>query len=422
MSEYYGSPRISSEYKDCSMPMTFDQHKGCGYQCLYCFAYYKRYTDPMSREDYQKNIVKCVNIDNVLNLLNGKKIGSSQRMLYENFIKQKKVIQWGSLGDPFCTYEKERGTGLPILKAMAELKYPVSLSTKSTWFAYDKRYTDILKSSPETFHIKFSIITSDAEKASKIEQKVPTPKKRFEAMKTISDMGIATTLRLRPYFIGLTNTDIEKTIRSAADAGAISVSTEFFCLDIRATLVLKQRYKDISKVIGYDLMTFYKKNSSPTGYLRLNRNVKEPYVIRLKELCDENNLKLYVSDPDFKELSCHGSCCGIPKSESFENFSKSQLTNLLVYMRDNDIKRISWDEYVEMYKEDFEWQKQIGMSAVYALGKHAHHMKRNMTLFDHNRNVWNNPNQVSSPYRYLNGTLKPVGLNDKGNMVYEYMR
>ena len=38
----YGSPRITNEVLDCSMPMTFDQYSNCGYYCLYCFSSFQR--------------------------------------------------------------------------------------------------------------------------------------------------------------------------------------------------------------------------------------------------------------------------------------------------------------------------------------------------------------------------------------------
>lgn len=32
----YGSPRISSEFMDCSLPMTFDHYSFCSLGCIYC--------------------------------------------------------------------------------------------------------------------------------------------------------------------------------------------------------------------------------------------------------------------------------------------------------------------------------------------------------------------------------------------------
>ena len=421
---YSGSPRITTEYRDCSMPFSFDQHKGCGFKCLYCFAYFQRYANSMSKDDYQKNLVRVVDVKRILNLLDGKATNRIDKFFYKNFISKRKIIQWGALGDPFCWIEKEKGTGLPILQKLAEMKYPVSLSTKGTWFVDDERYMNCFKKSPETFHVKFSIITSDEKKAKEIEQAVATPKERFRAMKKLSDIGVATTLRLRPFLIGLTDLNLEETIKSAKEAGAISVSTEFFCLETRMAFKLKQRYKDLNKILGYDLVKFYQRHSiRTTSYLRLSREIKAPYVKQLQDLCLKYGLKLYVSDPDFKEISCHGACCGLPQTKEFDNYNKGQWTELIVYMRENKKKTITWTEFLELNKEDFEWQKELHVSEYVNCGSaRGHYLQKNKTMYNHTHNLWNDPNNPNSPYKYFRGTFVPKGTDEKGDMTYELVR
>lgn len=414
---YSGSPRISTEYRDCSMPMAFDQHKGCSFKCLYCFAYYQREANITSRNDYSKNIIKSVNVKKVIDMFEGK---IKNNFYYDNFIKKRKVIQWGALGDPFCMYEKQLGTALPILKKLNQLKYPVSFSTKSTWFTEDDRYMNIFKEHPENWHFKFSIITSDKDKASKIELGVPAPQERFKAMKRLSDIGIATTLRLRPFFIGLTDLDLEETIRQASESGAISVSTEFFCYETRATFRLKQRYKQISKLLGYDISRFYNLNSSQLGYKRLNKALKKPYIERLIGLCSKYSLKLYISDPHFKELSHHGSCCGLPEREPFINYSHAQLLELIKYMQKNNKQTISWSEYLELFKEDFEWQNNIMAGESHNFGDaNRHKLRKNQTILDYNKCLWNNPNSLNSPFKYFEGLFKPLKLDKNRDIIYE---
>lgn len=422
---YMASPRISTEFKDCSMPLAFDQHKGCSGHCDYCFAYYQRNTDNKSREDYGVGKVAKVDINKWLELFEGKKKNGKEltglfKFYWDNFISKRKVIQWGALGDPFCEFERNMGTGLPLLKRLAELKYPVSFSTKFTWFTKDKRYMDVFKQSPKTFHFKFSIITSDKDKAANIEHDIDSPEERFKAMERLYSIGCPVTLRLRPYIVGLTDLDIDKTIASAAQAGAHSVSMEFFCLEMRASFNLKQRYRKMSKVLGFDIVEFYRKNSISKGYLRLNRSLKRPYIEKLKALCSVNNLKLYVSDPDFKEISEHGSCCGLPQTPEFENYTKAQWLEMLVWMRKSKKETITWSEYEEKYKDDFEWQKGLPIRAVCNFGsaaKHAQH--RSQTIFDFNKNTWNDPNKGSSPYKYFGGLLEPTGKDSHGDIVYK---
>lgn len=68
-------------------------------------------------------------------------------------------------------------------------------------------------------------------------------------------------------------------------------------------------------------MQFYKKYSCSTGYLRLNRHIKEPFIRNMKNKCEEVGMRFYVSDAHFKELCCNGSCCGLPADW---NYSRGQ--------------------------------------------------------------------------------------------------
>lgn len=71
---------------------------------------------------------------------------------------------------------------------------------------------------------------------------------------------------------------------------------------------------------------FYKKYSVQSGYLRLNRKVKEPFFRNMKELCDQLGMRFYVSDAHFKELCHNGSCCGLPPTW---NYSRGQFCEAL---------------------------------------------------------------------------------------------
>ena len=46
MPDYYQCPRISSEYTDCSLPLTADTSSLCTFKCSYCFAAYQHMNNP----------------------------------------------------------------------------------------------------------------------------------------------------------------------------------------------------------------------------------------------------------------------------------------------------------------------------------------------------------------------------------------
>jgi len=267
----------------------------------------------------------------------------------------------------------------------------------------------------KNWHFKISIINLNKEKAAKMEQFAPTPQERLEMIKDLRSLGIEhVTLRLRPFIIGYSNKDNEhlELIKKAKENGADSVSTEFFCLDLRADKRLRKRYQEMSKLIGFDVWNFYRINSGNSGYLRLTRSIKEPYIKEMKALCEKLGVRFYVSDAHFKECCSNGSCCGLP--ESF-NYSRQQFTEALLIAKEKGKVRFS-----DIYKEnlfDFKWQESCG----YNCNSSQERAKNlNNTMFDFIRNNWNNLKSHNSPYKYFGGILKPAGLDNDNNVIYKY--
>lgn len=150
---------------------------------------------------------------------------------FSPYIEKRKPIQWGGLSDEFDEYERKYGVTLELLKFFKEKMYPISFSTKATWFLDDERYRQVLDGAP--WNAKFSIITGNEMRASIIEKRVPTPNQRLEAIKKWSELCTGgATLRLRPFIIGVSD-DYEELIRKAYDKGATALSTEFFCMEGR---------------------------------------------------------------------------------------------------------------------------------------------------------------------------------------------
>ena len=291
----YESPRWTGEIADCTLPLTFDTYSNCSFGCVYCFSQYQRGIGEGAKDYYNKE-VKAVNPEKIKKLFGGE-IPDSQ--FYE-YIRTKRPIQWGGLSDQFDGYEKKYGVTYDILKYLKEINYPICFSTKSAWVFKDPKYQELFEGA-DNWNVKFSIITLDENDASKIEVGVPTPQERLEAMKIYNGLSKGgTTLRLRPFIIGVSDKTYLDLIRAAADAGASAVTTEFFCLEMRAINTAKEHYKVISECAGFDIVDFYRKYSNGSGYLRLNRKIKEKYIKNMQDLCHELGLRFYVSDEHFK--------------------------------------------------------------------------------------------------------------------------
>ena len=412
--EKYGSPRITGEILDCSLPMTFDQYNNCGHNCLYCFSTFQRAIGSTKDDYWHREEVKAVDPKKFAKLFSPEYKGQ-----FSYIIKNRKPMQWGGLSDPFCPIEKELGVGYEILQLLAKHKYPCSFSSKGDLLLTDKKYWDIFMANKENYHYKASIITADEEVAKIIEAGVPTPKRRFEVLKALSDAGVETTLRMRPFIIGITDKTMPELIRMGAEAGVKSVSTEFFCLETRMTPALKTRYKAMSKLCGFDIVEYYKKLSTGCGYLRLNYQIKEKYIKAVKTECEKYGIRLHVSDAHHKELSCTGSCCGLPDNHpTLSNYQKSQFTNAIVIARKNGTVKFS------EIAEDFEWLKSFlwRNAEGFNTGNNDKRLKRkNLTMFEFMRNAWNNPKDLHGPYKYFGGALRPIDKDENGDLIYKYV-
>jgi DNA repair photolyase len=416
--EEYKSPRITSEVLECSMPLTFDQYSNCGYNCAYCFSQYIRGVGP-GKDNYDDKNIKAVIVEKFRDIFTLKK-----ETPYSDYIRQKIPMQWGGLSDPFCPLEEKYGVGLEIMKILNELEYPVSFSSKSDLILRDERYFNEFKKAGARWHYKASIITNDEEQARLVEVGVPSPAKRFAVLKKLSAVGTKTTLRMRPFVIGLTDKSLEDLIKNASEAGCQSATTEFFCLDWRASGREKTRanYDRLSKAIGFDIFEFYRQFKGKfAGYVRLDYNIKKVWADRFVAMCHKYNVKPFFSDVDFKHY-CEGSgsCCGIlDENEGLNNYCRMQYTYLV-----NEAKKkgfITFDEAMELGKKERVFKETCKIETFMNLGGGCKRASlKNLTYFDYFKKGWDDLKWANNMQNFTNKTLIAKGRDKNGHYIYFY--
>lgn len=409
---YYSSPRWTAEIADCSMPMTFDTYNNCSFGCLYCFSQFRRTIGVgNTKAHYLGKDVLPVNVNAVKKMfIDPDKYGGQ----FADYIKQRRVMQWGGLSDQFDGYEHKYGVTLQLLKFFKDINYPLCFSTKATWWTKDERYMELVRGQ-KNWNFKFSIITKDEEKARIIEKGVPSPEERLKAIERIAnaDAGGA-TLRLRPFIIGISTPTYLDLIRDAASRGATALSTEFMCVEQRSN-ALKEKMPIFNELCGFDFMEFYKKYSAQQGYLRLNRKVKEPFIKNMEAECKKVGMRFYVSDAHFKELCCNGSCCGLPSNW---NYSRGQFCEALQIAKKKGV--VLWDDIksdIEQLHSKYEFRRAQGFNNG-SCETRTHFY--GMSMAEYMRWLWNNPQAGQSPYKLFEGILIPSGKDDVGNIIYKY--
>lgn len=411
---------LPGEHEVVSFKTTTGNYVGQGFHSRNCFSVNQRDVG-VAKSNFSTRNIRPVDIGAVKKIFTG---GDSQ---FANYVKARRPMQWGGLSDQFDLYERKYGVTLELLKFFREIEYPLCFSTKFAWWTEDERYTSLFEGMP--WNVKFSIISNNEEMVRAVERGCPSTAERFEGMARASQFvegGV--TLRLRPFVPGMTDPPVEdgtpgcvRLIERAATAGATAMSTEFFCLEQRSPSGKKWRYPLLSKTIGFDIVQFYRERSTASGYLRLNRDYKRPIINRMQAVCEGHDMRFYVSDAHFKERCHNGSCCGLDESW---NYSRGQICEALVRARERwettGVGRVTWQDIAPDLKEivgHVVYQRASGYNTNSSEGRAKFF---DLTLYDEMRHDWNHPNTPASPYRQHGGILKPVGLDENGDVIYEY--
>lgn len=428
----YYSPRISSEVDDCSLPLTFDSYSRCSLGCRYCFSNSQKDNNPVLKGAP----LQGVDVKHILSLIDGTATNKEGKLFHEYFFKKRFIFHWGGLADPFCHVEKKHGIGYTLLKELADRKYPTLFSFKGPLILEDK-YLQLFDDykDQQSFAFQTSIVTADDELAKYVEPGVPSPTQRFQAMKTLADMGYWTILRMRPFIIGVTDLSLDEILHKGLESGMGGISTELYAVDSRSNNSpwAKRQFAEMGKLTGAgNLHSYYSTLSPPErgGYMRLNIKVKERSYKKMYKFCSDHNLVFSVSDPDGKNMGTSPCCCGLPevntRNKEFENFTTNQMTAAMIkarrlYHTTGEKMKFYFHE-VYGNPEDHSFLNDIELSHQNCgCTSHNYAYRKRLTQLLLLQRKWNNLRSSSNVSNYFHGNLVPIGLSeDKLNLVYQY--
>jgi DNA repair photolyase len=140
-------------------------------------------------------------------------------------LRNKGEVQIGTTSDAYQPAEKKYRITRQILQVLRDYSFPVSITTKSDLITRDlDLFSEISKKN--WCYIEFTIITLDEKLARWIEPGTPSPQRRLEAMKKVSEAGIQTGIWIMPFLPYITDSDenFESIIRAGVENGATFVS------------------------------------------------------------------------------------------------------------------------------------------------------------------------------------------------------
>ncbi|MBO4207395.1 Rv2578c family radical SAM protein [Micromonospora echinofusca] len=202
-----GTSRVPFEW-------TVNPYRGCSHACVYCFARNTHtWLDLDAGADFDRRIVVKVNAGELIR-------------------RELAAPRWRgapvAMGTNVDCYQRAEGRYelMPeILGALRDFANPFSILTKGTLILRD---LPLLRQAAEVTRVglSFSVGFVDETLWRTVEPGTPSPQRRLDAVRTLSDAGFDVGVLMAPVLPGLTDTDesIEATVAAVAAAGATGVT------------------------------------------------------------------------------------------------------------------------------------------------------------------------------------------------------
>ena len=202
-----------NESPDLCFTWSLNPYRGCMHGCSYCYARpTHEYLGFGSGTDFQTKIVVKPKAPELLRAHFLKKSWSGELILFSGNV------------DCYQPLEASWKITQRCLEVCLEFRNPVSIITKSYLVTRD---IDLLKELDRKAFVQvfFSIPFLDEKLSRALEPYTPSPARRFEAMRKLSEAGLKTGVSLAPLVPGLNDSEIPRLLQKAKESGAISAFT-----------------------------------------------------------------------------------------------------------------------------------------------------------------------------------------------------
>jgi DNA repair photolyase len=262
----------------CPHKLTFNPYTGCDHQCLYCYAssYIPRFHDCRPKK----------------NLLS--------RLKREAARLDGELVSISNSSDPYPRLEQKLGLTRKCLQILAESRCRLQIVTKSDLVVRD---IDILQKVPCV--VSLTVLTIDDVLSGKLEPGAPASSRRLEAIETLVEAGIPTTVRIDP-IIPFLNDNLAELVETVASLGVLHVTSSSY-------KVKPDNWKRFSAVfpqVAEKLKPLYfSEGERIGGSTYLPKKLRFGLMKKAKELAEEYNLKFGCCREGFSLNSavCDGS-------------------------------------------------------------------------------------------------------------------
>ena len=195
------SPDIGFEY-------SLNPYRGCEHGCIYCYARpTHEYLGFSSGLDFESRILVKERAPELL------------RKALLNPRWKPQVIVLSGVTDPYQPIERKLRITRRCLEVLADFRNPVAIITKNHLVTRD---IDLLRELNRfrACGVYLSITSVSATLSARMEPRASTPRRRFEALRALSDAGIPCGVMAAPIVPGLNDDQLPAILEAAAEAGA----------------------------------------------------------------------------------------------------------------------------------------------------------------------------------------------------------
>lgn len=183
-------------------------YRGCEHGCIYCYARpTHEYLGFSCGLDFERNIFVKEHAPELLWKALSKRSWKPQ------------VLAMSGATDPYQPIERRLGLTRRCLEVLCAFRNPVGIITKNQLILRD---LDLLKrlNAFSAVVVFISLTTLDSQLRSVMEPRTSPPAARLRSIETLAKNGIPVGVMLAPILPGLTDFEIPKLVKSAAEAGA----------------------------------------------------------------------------------------------------------------------------------------------------------------------------------------------------------
>jgi DNA repair photolyase len=197
---------------DIAFDRSINPYRGCEHGCIYCFARPTHaYLGHSPGLDFESRLYAKP---------------EAARLLEKELAKpgyRPAVMAMGTNTDPYQPIERRFRITRQVLEVLNRHNHPVGITTKS---ANVLRDADILgeMARRRLAKVYISVTTLDRDLARAMEPRASTPELRLKAIAGLRGAGIPVGVSVAPVIPALTDSEIERIIERAAEAGAESVN------------------------------------------------------------------------------------------------------------------------------------------------------------------------------------------------------